>query len=519
MKTRQKRFFAFAYVFVGALFVIGLTLQLTGQISLPRLIPTGSTPEGPPELAIRTTPTEVVAAVMVDGRFVGSTTGRDEPLVLRDLEPGEHIVKIESEQYESFIQRIELRPGRQVLEVSLQPVAQATLLVTSTPTHADVTIDGVPRGKTPLEISGLTPGTHTVRLDKTEYVQQQHAVVLKPDATETLDVELKSSIVAFYESEIRKHPRRLELHVDLAHHYLVNKDFENLAIWLGAAMALRDEGPEDPSYVGRLNAEIKKIERSEGTYENFTDEERDALEASLGKARIYALKKNPDNPAYKAWLLMEAQNKGDLEKAQQILEDGLVNHRADRTWFLTRYGYKNWRATIKTLDAELKKHPDDFVSLYQKAALYLYAAEVAKAIEVYRKLVELPQGDPVKVMNLTKLGELYERAGKPAEAIGVYAEAIELSQDPLEKAQLAFSIGVIHQDGGDMDKAIPYYYRAIGYQPNIETACRWRIELAKLQMSRDQSDKASQLLGDVLKLSKNERTLHRAQRMQDSIKN
>jgi PKD repeat protein len=65
-----------------------------------------------------------------------------------------------------------------------------TLRVLSTPTGATVKLDGTSIGTTPLERSGVTPGTHTVQVSRSGYQSVTQSVSITAGATSTVQVTL-----------------------------------------------------------------------------------------------------------------------------------------------------------------------------------------------------------------------------------------------------------------------------------------------------------------------------------------
>jgi hypothetical protein len=82
------------------------------------------------------------AQVSVDGKPMGTT-----PLSAK-VAPGKHEVSISKERYTTIESKVEA-PGKLSLELKRPP---ATLRVTSNPAGADVTVAGVPHGKTPASM-------------------------------------------------------------------------------------------------------------------------------------------------------------------------------------------------------------------------------------------------------------------------------------------------------------------------------------------------------------------------------
>jgi hypothetical protein len=125
----------------------------------------------PPALATVTLVTQPAdAQVSVDGRpLVGQTS----PFTIQGLAPdSEHSLIVRSEGHAEHSSRFRVEPGetKALSTVELAPVRVDTgFELTSRPEGAAVFVDGQPLNKTtPVRISDLTPGLHTVRLDRGE---------------------------------------------------------------------------------------------------------------------------------------------------------------------------------------------------------------------------------------------------------------------------------------------------------------------------------------------------------------
>jgi hypothetical protein len=73
--------------------------------------------------------------------------------------------------------------------VAPPPPVKGTIVVTSRPSEATVTVDGTWRGVTPSEIKEL-PGAHRVIVTKSGYLENASAVNVRPGAVEVVDVNL-----------------------------------------------------------------------------------------------------------------------------------------------------------------------------------------------------------------------------------------------------------------------------------------------------------------------------------------
>ena len=142
-------------------------------------------------LLIHSTPAG--ASVTIDGVEHGPT-----PIAVRGLELGTRRVGVSRPGYQSAERQVTLtaeRPSR-TLDVDLVAVARVaprvasppagattgSLLVDSRPAGAVVTIDGRPSGSTPVTLTAVAPGRHTVRIERPGYRTVTTTVEVKAGA-------------------------------------------------------------------------------------------------------------------------------------------------------------------------------------------------------------------------------------------------------------------------------------------------------------------------------------------------
>jgi len=136
-------------------------------------------------------------SVIVDDVSRGVTPpgagGGDEssPVLVDDLAPGEHSLRLERECYEPIVTQFGVPdpPGDQEQTLELVP-AVATVVVQTTASDAMIYVDGAPRGPAPAELENLCAGQHVieVRAPSGWFVDRRTWVA---GATVTLDVELR----------------------------------------------------------------------------------------------------------------------------------------------------------------------------------------------------------------------------------------------------------------------------------------------------------------------------------------
>ncbi len=95
------------------------------------------------------------AVVFVDGERLGNVPQE------RELSPGEHFVVVTKSGYKKFEERISLNVG-QTMTVTAELRAVGSLRVLSTPTGAEVVLDGETVGQTPLNLDEVDVGPHVI---------------------------------------------------------------------------------------------------------------------------------------------------------------------------------------------------------------------------------------------------------------------------------------------------------------------------------------------------------------------
>ena len=111
------------------------------------------------------------ASVFLDNEYKGLTeTGK--PLEISNLTPGSHRIYVTSKNYEDFDAMVMVTAGA-ITPVSVQmdpspmPQACGLVMVSSDPAGADITVDGLLKGKTPATVETVCSGKHTysIKLD------------------------------------------------------------------------------------------------------------------------------------------------------------------------------------------------------------------------------------------------------------------------------------------------------------------------------------------------------------------
>ena len=140
-------------------------------------------PSGTGTLTVSTEPAG--AQVIVDGQSRGVT-----PLTVT-LKAGVHVMQLRGAG-QSRSMPVAIAAGTQIsqyIELPKAATGAGQLQVKTEPAGAQVSVDGVPRGTSPLTIGDLTPGEHTVALSNGVGTVKQSVTILA-DATASLMVPL-----------------------------------------------------------------------------------------------------------------------------------------------------------------------------------------------------------------------------------------------------------------------------------------------------------------------------------------
>ncbi|RCV64226.1 CASH domain-dontaining protein [Methanophagales archaeon] len=142
----------------------------------------------PIEGVLTVTSTPSGAAITIDGTSIGETTPHTRPMV-----PGAYTIKLTLDGYHDWKQRVQVMSGetRYVqATMTLSPPIDGVLSVTSTPSCADIAIDGAPIGETTPHSMSMMPGYHTIELTLDCYQDWTEGVQVTSDETTNVDATL-----------------------------------------------------------------------------------------------------------------------------------------------------------------------------------------------------------------------------------------------------------------------------------------------------------------------------------------
>ena len=116
------------------------------------------------------------ARVYIDGVYKGTT-----PLFI-SVEEGRHTIKLTKEYYYDVEESVFVKIG-EITYVSKTLKGYGSIRVDSLPSGAKVYLDGVYKGKTPLFLSKVIEGSHTIKLAKSGYAELTKTIYVYPGKT------------------------------------------------------------------------------------------------------------------------------------------------------------------------------------------------------------------------------------------------------------------------------------------------------------------------------------------------
>ncbi len=140
------------------------------------------------------------ASVYLNNGYMGTTPFR------RSIAEGNYAIRITKQGYQDYNTNVQITANqRAVLNVTMNQSPQnqtGTLRVYSSPTYATVSVDGVSKGITRLNVAvtvqNLSEGNHALRVNKTGYLDYSGDVGITGNAITTLTANLTRNVGSLY---------------------------------------------------------------------------------------------------------------------------------------------------------------------------------------------------------------------------------------------------------------------------------------------------------------------------------
>lgn len=151
----------------------------------PVATPTTSPPVRYGSISVESQPTGA------DIYFNGNYRGR-APLTITDVWPGTYTISADMTGYRTYSTTTSVSSDiRSSVYCLMTPVNTAgALSILSSPSNADVYLDGLYKGRTPITLSNLASGTHSIQLGYNGYYDWKSTVVVPEGGTKTVSATL-----------------------------------------------------------------------------------------------------------------------------------------------------------------------------------------------------------------------------------------------------------------------------------------------------------------------------------------
>lgn len=171
------------------------------------------------------------ATVVLDGVDL-----RTAPVTFANVNAGTHTILASRDGYYSVSRSVQVNPGQTTqVEITLNPVGPSygSARIQSVPSNADIYIDGLYRGATPVTVGNLGVGTHNVLLRRAGY--QEYSTTIQVQAGST--TELRATLTALPPTtgsvDVVSYPSGASVYLDGVYHGQTNSwdalDIPNVA--------------------------------------------------------------------------------------------------------------------------------------------------------------------------------------------------------------------------------------------------------------------------------------------------
>jgi len=121
----------------------------------------------------------------LDGSYEGET-----PKTISEIPAGFYTIKISKSGYEDYIGRVTVTAGERETVIANLAKKTGAIYVSSTPDGANIYLDDVYQGRTPLRIDRVGIGSHSIKITKTSYFASNRQVTVTAGDTKDVSVTL-----------------------------------------------------------------------------------------------------------------------------------------------------------------------------------------------------------------------------------------------------------------------------------------------------------------------------------------
>ena len=231
------------------------------------------------------------ATAFLDDRYIGLT-----PVALAVDGAGSHLVRLEKRGYAPWRGSVEVGDQPAKVEAQLTAEALGRISVMTNPPAADVYVDGLLLGKSPIAATDLELSSHTVQAVRPGYALAEQEVTLTAQTPGAeIALTLSARLDGYLLARIQAHPDDVVAMTDLAHEYAIRHQFEECLAMLGKAFdAVADNAIAlDQDDIRRVYQEVERLHDKQFDY--AADDVVAALRPRLLQALRAGIARRPAN--------------------------------------------------------------------------------------------------------------------------------------------------------------------------------------------------------------------------------
>ena len=203
------------------------------------------------------------------------------------------------------------------------------------------------------------------------------------------------------------------------------------------------------------------------------------------------------------------QNSKQYDKAIELYEELIAKFPEDKQNYLSSLMWAYQRAdrnedAIKTAEEYLKEKPDKAHVYSTTASLYNNLKDYDKAIQMYKKAIELEENADNQARHLMQIGRIYAQQKKYEEAEGAYEEAKTTSKRGWVQQDANRQISELYRKMGKIDELVKKYEAKLKEEPeNIQLL----KQLAEIYSGDRQYEKCIELYSKALEIEPDDRNI------------
>ncbi len=278
-----------------------------------------------------------------------------------------------------------------------------------------------------------------------------------------------------YREGIKGSPGDPVLHYNLALSLVRNQQYEEAILYFSKAIEAAGPG----QIAVQSHAHLGQIYFSRGNYELAADHLRKASEMA------------PDNGKYLynlgvAYIRLKKNNEA-IEVLKRAVAAGANQSEVLRATSDAFLSLNQPELAIKSLERALYLSPEDVPTLFQLGDLSYKQRDLLKAMDSFKKVVNITPGDKNTEEALLKLGAVYTELERFNDAVGAFDKAIQINPS---NARAHYMLGLAYSKAGQKDLAAQAWKQALvkGGSGNIvlERADEKTMRLALADLYRRQ---------------------------------